>query len=91
MQADHRRANRARAAGVGCLGRPGVLDGSIDGPVPGQVDGDKPKDTTPSSYDQITPVLLGKESFAGHDGQGQGRQGRRSWPARRSCWRSATT
>jgi cytochrome c peroxidase len=28
-----------------------------------KVDGDKPKDTTPSSYDQITPVLLGKESF----------------------------
>jgi hypothetical protein len=24
---------------------------------------DKPKDTTPSSYDQIAPVLLGKESF----------------------------
>jgi cytochrome c peroxidase len=26
-------------------------------------DGDKPKDTTPSSYDQVAPVLLGKESF----------------------------
>ena len=26
-------------------------------------DASKPKDPTPSSYDQITPVLLGKESF----------------------------
>jgi cytochrome c peroxidase len=26
-------------------------------------DGDKPKDATPSSYDQVAPVLLGKESF----------------------------
>src|SRR5205814_6109694 len=24
---------------------------------------DKPKDATPSSYDQVAPVLLGKESF----------------------------
>ncbi len=28
-----------------------------------QADVDKPKDKTPSSYDQIAPVLLGKESF----------------------------
>ena len=27
------------------------------------VDADKAKDATPSSYDQIAPVLLGKESF----------------------------
>jgi cytochrome c peroxidase len=27
------------------------------------VDADKTKDTTPSSYDQVAPVLLGKESF----------------------------
>src|SRR5437899_9527086 len=26
-------------------------------------DGDKPKDAAPSSYDQIAPVLLGKDSF----------------------------
>jgi cytochrome c peroxidase len=28
-----------------------------------KADEDKPKDATPSSYDQIAPVLLGKESF----------------------------
>jgi hypothetical protein len=28
-----------------------------------RADGDKPKDAAPSSYDQIAPVLLGKESF----------------------------
>jgi cytochrome c peroxidase len=28
-----------------------------------QADQDKPKDSAPSSYDQIAPVLLGKESF----------------------------
>jgi cytochrome c peroxidase len=28
-----------------------------------QGDGDKPKDNTPSSYDQIAPALLGKEKF----------------------------
>ena len=26
-----------------------------------------------SSYDQVAPVLLGQQSFPGHDGQGQGR------------------
>ena len=30
---------------------------------------------TPSSYDQIAPVLLGKESFEAVMSQGQGRQG----------------
>lgn len=28
-----------------------------------QADGDKPKENTPSSYDQIAPALLGRESF----------------------------
>ena len=28
-----------------------------------KVDADKPKENTPSSYDQIAPVLLGWESF----------------------------
>src|SRR5271166_3206871 len=28
-----------------------------------QANGDKPKENTPSSYDQIAPALLGKESF----------------------------
>ena len=42
---------------------------------------DKPTDPTPSSYDQIAPVLLGKESFPGRDGQGQGRQGGGHGPA----------
>ena len=40
-----------------------------------QADGDKPKENTPSSYDQIAPVLLGQGEFPGRDGQGQGRQG----------------
>lgn len=31
--------------------------------LPSKADEDKPKNGTPSSYDQITPVLLGKESF----------------------------
>ena len=33
-----------------------------------------------SSYDQIAPVLLGKETFQDRDGQGQGRQGRGHGP-----------
>jgi hypothetical protein len=30
---------------------------------PSRASEDKPRDATPSSYDQIAPVLLGKESF----------------------------
>ena len=52
--------------------------------------GDKPA-VGKTSYDQVSPALTGQESFAGDDGQGQGRQGGRSWPARRRCWKSATT
>src|SRR6266446_1622559 len=40
-----------------CLVIPG-LTGSQPKP-----DNDKPKDTAPSSYDQIAPVLLGQETF----------------------------
>ena len=41
-----------------------------------------------SSYDQISPVLLGQQIVCGHDGQGQGRQGRRHGPAAEAARRA---
>ena len=40
-----------------------------------------PRTSCPSSYDQVSPVLLGKEIVPGDDGQGQGRQGSGHGPA----------
>jgi cytochrome c peroxidase len=55
-----------RRRGIG-RGLPGVVHllflASLTIPTGSQAQEDKPKDTTPSSYDQIAPVLQGKESF----------------------------
>ena len=57
---------------------------------PGTQPADKPA-VGKTSYDQVSPALTGQDLFRRHDGQGQGRQGRRSWPSRRRCSKSATT
>ena len=63
MQADYRNRIRrwslrlAVPAGLAFLALPSMS------PSQSKMDADKPKDSTPSSYDQIAPVLLGKGSF----------------------------
>ncbi len=65
MQGIHRRQIGRRLAGISVLAFLVLMIApSLARPQSqAQADGDKPKENTPSSYDQIAPALLGRESF----------------------------